>query len=184
MIAQPSPVSEESTSLARAPVGLANLGRTCYMNVLIQRSFHFVCFRRAIIDCPLESVSEMAIKMSKNPSLPEEISQGRIAFKNTQVARGLHALKEIFIEMMSTRDAFVNPKSLIDALGLNHNVQEASHELWTSIFMFYFVFTGVHKHVTFKVDEITKETAAKEPRENIRSQERSQLDVYVSGGHG
>ena len=152
------------------------------MNVLIQRSFHFVWFRRAIIDRPLKSVFEMAVNMSKNPSLPKEIGQGKIA--NTQVARGLHALQAIFNEMMSTRDPFVNPKSLIDALGLEHNVQEASHELWTSIFMFYFVFIGVDKHVTFKVDEITKEIATKEPRKHIMSQEQSQLVVYVSGGHG
>ena len=152
------------------------------MNVLIQRSFHFVCFRKAIIDYPLNSVSNMAVNMSNNPSLPKEIGQGKIA--NTQVASGLHALKAIFIEMMSTRDPFVNPESLIDALDLKHNIQEASHELWTSIFMFYFVFIGVDKHVTFKVDEITKEIATKEPRQSIRSQELSQLDVYVSSGHG
>ena len=111
------------------PVGLKNMGNTCYMNVLIQKSFHIVPFRNAILDGSLLPVSEMAEIMGQYASCPAQVGMNT-SLNPIKVARGLHRLKVVFGEMVNTRNPFVNPAHFIDALGFKYHIQEASHKVW------------------------------------------------------
>ncbi len=76
-----------------------------------------------------------------------------------QLANGLLQLKTLFEQMqVGDQDAkFMDTRPLVEALGLSHNVQQCSHEVWINLFEFYFDFLGLQHYYIFKTNTITHE---------------------------
>ena len=79
--------------------GLSNMGATCYLNGLIQTWFHIKQFRDA---------SFALLKFTIDP-IPVNVAR-------------------VFAYLMRTRRSFVDPVMLVDALALDHRVQQDAQE--------------------------------------------------------
>ena len=183
-----STVRDSATDIrdyGRFPVGLNNLGDTCYMNVLIQRSFVFHPFRKKLLKTDLQSYENLGEDLIRLSSYGATLSlhQGILKLNATRVAKGLHQLKDLFDAMIKTETKAVSPLGFINAFGLSHNHQESSHELWISIFKLYFEFIGVLSLTKFENNQIIEEEAAEinPPRKSIpKITPQYELSVLVS----
>ena len=167
------------------PVGLTNPGDTCYINVIIQRSFVFHPFRNNLLQIDLKSYENLGEKLTSLSSYGATLSldQRNIQLNSTMVAKGLHELKHLFDAMIKAEKKAVSPHGFINAFGLSFTHQESSHELWISIFKLYFEFTGVLKFTKFEENQIIEEKAAESnpPRKSIpKRTDRYELSVLVS----
>ena len=70
---------------------------------------------------------------------------------------------------------------LVEALGLSPDIQQCSHEVWTSLFEFYFDFLGLQHYYTFKTNTITREvkTAGKDDSEPRRCVQKDNPQINL-----
>lgn len=92
------------------PVGMVNLGNTCYLNSLLQILLHSPCFVRKIIHLNLQNLSlERDPESDTNPQTRD----------SDFTENGLNLLKELqklFALMLSGNQNRVNPESLLPFL--------------------------------------------------------------------
>ena len=149
-------------NVIRQPIGLTNLGTTCYLNALIQMVFSFTPIQRSIMQYSIASEIELAKAMNKTMTF---FGDGEVVeVSSLQLANGLVQLKTLF-EQMQVGDQpakYLDTRPLVEALGLSPDVQQCSHEMWTNLFEFYLDFLGLQHYYTFKTNTITREVKTAE----------------------
>lgn len=93
------------------PVGLRNLGNTCYVNSVLQCLFANVDFRNAILSLPMPQPNQQT-------STSNELTDDPI----------IKSLQNLFIEMLCGSRSPVDPSPLIASLQLDHSVQQDGQE--------------------------------------------------------
>ena len=135
-----------TTSSSSCYVGLKNLSKTCYINVLLQWLLHLVPFRNSFLECHLnvdaETLSEQMNALGLN--IPNTIGHAQVTLLD--LARGFLELQSLCHEMLSCRSSVVDPRSFIDAIGFPHNQSDCCHNAWITLFQFYFDFLQLSSH--------------------------------------
>jgi len=166
------------------PIGLRNLGRTCYLNVLLQMLYWTKPAREAILECNiLESVQVVAEKMSamSNPP-PRCIGDQAASVTPLKLAMALHELKVLFRSMEThCSNEGITPLRFVDALRLSHNHDECALETWTLLFEFYLEYLGIASHfqaeVKSHIKEIVSESSSASPRTSVKKTMSSHISV-------
>ena len=116
-------------NVIRQPIGLTNLGTTCYFNALIQMVFSFTPIQRSIMQYSIGSEIELAKVMNKTMTF---FGDGEVVeVSSLQLANGLVQLKTLF-EQMYVGDQpakYLDTRPLVEELGLSPDVQQCSHEM-------------------------------------------------------
>ena len=100
----------------QVPVGLRNLGNTCYVNSFLQIWFHNLKFRKSLYDWePGEDPEEKD---------NESILDAELYEPKSKVA----SLQALFAMMQFTKRKFVDPQDFICKLGLNPSIQQDAQE--------------------------------------------------------
>eukprot|EP00045_Choanoeca_perplexa_P016636 m.226627 g.226627 ORF g.226627 m.226627 type:complete len:1419 (-) comp17314_c1_seq1:82-4338(-) len=108
-------LQEESDADLRkegSPLGLYNMGATCYANSLLQIWFHDVEFQQAVF------AWRPPTKSSDNKDNKD---------KNIEI---MQALQYTFAQMAASRRSAYRPDALVKSLELQPHVQQDSHEFW------------------------------------------------------
>lgn len=121
-------------------VGLRNISKTCYINVLLQWLLHLVPFRNCLLESPLGVDNETFFENMNNSGLMIPAHIGHVQVTLFDLAQGFRALQSVCREMLSTRTPVVDPQSFIDGIGFLHNRSDCCHDVWTTLFHFYFDF--------------------------------------------
>ncbi|CAD8195374.1 unnamed protein product [Paramecium octaurelia] len=89
--AQSKPIISEDRSNKSTPVGLKNLGNTCYMNAMLQSLFNVLPFRKFILE----------LELKDNQSLASNF---------------LLQLQQLFLMLQETNQTYTSPYNLFEAL--------------------------------------------------------------------
>lgn len=111
--------SDQALELAAvaAPIGLKNLGATCYLNVLIQCLYHNPCVRRAIYCIPgLDSIN------------PNPVGSHTLDSHTVQMRRIVSSLQSVFAHMEEFVARSFDLKEFVGLLGLNTSAQQDPQE--------------------------------------------------------
>ncbi len=84
---------QSSIILIRNPIGLTNLGTTCYLNALIQMTFSFSPMQRSIMEYMIESETELTKAM--NQTLTYFVEEDIVEMSSLQLANCLQ-MKNLF----------------------------------------------------------------------------------------
>ena len=81
-------------NVIRQPIGLTNVKSTCYLNALIQMTFSFSPLQIRIMECLIESETELAKAM--NQILTYFVEEHIVEMSSLQLANGLLQMKTLF----------------------------------------------------------------------------------------
>jgi ubiquitin C-terminal hydrolase len=123
-------VDAEDNHGGRVPIGLNNMGATCYVNVLLQCLFANVPFRAAVYRW-------------RHASEPDGPSGGVLPPPSERNSRNaIYQLQRVFAHLQLQEDKSFRSNSLIDMLELEHNYQQDVQEFLVHVLDRYSAFLG------------------------------------------
>ncbi|GKY95202.1 hypothetical protein MPSEU_000483400 [Mayamaea pseudoterrestris] len=118
--------SSSSSKLLRPPIGLRNLGNTCYINAQLQCHFHIPYVRQLIMGDAVSSINKENTTLQQSSNLTDSETMS----SPPPVASGaLLALRHVFRDMYQSSIP-VAPSILCMKLGINAYEQQDSQEFW------------------------------------------------------
>lgn len=116
------------------------MSKTCYINVLLQWLLHLVPFRNCLLESHLGVDNETFFESMNNCGLMVPARIGHAQVTRFDLAQGFRELQSVCREMLVTRTPVVDPRCFIDGIGFPHNRSDCCHDVWTTLFQFYFDF--------------------------------------------
>lgn len=92
------------------PVGLRNIGNTCYFNCIMQIMYFIPCFGRKILELDLDKFKP--VKKTRKKTLESE----KEARKRESSKKLLDNLQQLFIEMTLSNRKYANPGDVITSV--------------------------------------------------------------------
>ena len=172
-----------STSSYLHPPGFANFGNTCWLNVLLRKTYYTIPFKEAILKYPCKSVPDLAHKIAQK-LYPEHVGDNS-DINPTMLAQGLIQLQKLFVVMETHAHPVIYPREFVDALGLRTDRDECIREVWRHLFTFYSEFLEIHHCFEYtirrSIQEIVPEGSLRPPRESQpRDEKHADIDVPIS----
>ncbi|KAK6346030.1 ubiquitin-specific protease ubp2 [Orbilia blumenaviensis] len=105
------------------PVGLENTGNTCYLNSLLQYYFTIKPLRDVILDFDNHEEDEVSEELLQR----KQVGGRKVTTSEIERAKKLtHHLKDLFREMVTSKQTYVRPEKEISELALNSHNHETS----------------------------------------------------------
>lgn len=101
------------------PVGLKNVGQTCWFSAVIQSLFHIHSFRSLVLEYMPDSsaISELKIEMNKtqDPAKPVDLPVDQ---QNKRIQEFMIELRKLFGHLVASQRKYVDPTGIIKTLRL------------------------------------------------------------------
>lgn len=121
-------------------IGLRNMSKMCYINVLLQWLLHLVPFRNALLKSHVDVDVETLSKRMRSSGIIFPTHTGYAQVTLYDLAQGFLELQSLCRKMLSSRSGVVDPRAFIDAIGFPHNQSDCCHNAWITLFQVYFDF--------------------------------------------
>jgi len=121
------------------PVGIKNLGHTCYMNTLLQIVFWVVPLRKGLIQ---KKQSKKNAKSLRPIFLLDFEADSETLFSSfvflKRLLQNMHPSKKTKMQTLLN-----NMKKFLELLGLPHDKNQCVNEFWSNLFHTYLEYAGV-----------------------------------------
>jgi hypothetical protein len=162
------------------PVGIKNLGNTCYINTLFQIVFWVVPLRKRLIQKK---------QSKKDPKILQPIFSADFEADSKTLSNSFVFLKRLLQNMQPSKKAKMslltnNMTKFLDTLGLSHDANQCVNEFWSNLFHTFFEYAGVDHlykvQMTSHYREVLESNKTGKAREKVEILSQTLLSIGES----
>jgi ubiquitin C-terminal hydrolase len=162
------------------PVGIKNLGHTCYLSTLLHVVFWVVPLRKRLIQKK---------QPKNNPKTLQPVFLLDFEADSESLLNSLVFLKRLLQNMQPSKNTKMsilsnNMKKFLDALGLSHDTNQCVNEFWSNLFHTYFEYVGVDHlykvQMTSHYREVLEPNKTGKAREKVETLSQTLLSIGES----